>query len=961
MKTQERERLLECTHSLVNLCHYTYETKFKNQREENCEENFEKICSITFKQQAVNETLEKCYVPIVKECSDEENHNSEVICKTVFESECNTKYVEKQPGKFVSETTCSKIPKELCGSNSCKFTPGPEECHNKTVFSLADVPDEICDLIPKKTCHGAIKLVPYLSPQHECKDVPREVCSFGVKGTILGEKPIVTRWCFNPVDEEAGALDISVSPSKSRPGSSFGTSNSEKNSLPPNSVNVNPQQAVSYSPTESGISISSLGGETSNENSNGGTPIRSDNDEGSNFSDNLGPTDGNRLGSSSKFQEITSGNGISAGEVINTFGPNPAPIASDVFYEYDSKEMNFVSLDSKSEDYSVPFLEETQPSTGIFTPLTTPATTPRSELKGTTSADIVTSYKSVTRGGRTKEGSKEQPVQHGRTSYEDYYYYYYDEGDYPEALFHTTISEKDLSKRTTKNFGGTTPSPGSFSNSLSLVNSQRRPLGSTSSVANLKHEIDFKFHKFVPNDLKTIVDLVNENAKKNLKFAQANGSLASKKAEKTALAKVIQHNDRNSEVDKTVIVKNTPEAVSVFGIKNIPKELFFTKQRHFNTMEDIRNHNESSGATVSENINLVSKGGNDVGQSKSNKKNTSKANTINKTNVIEVSKLRGSDDPTSTFLDHIFIEEVATTDSKETATTNPFLSSQKPLSSQVLIKGRPSWDIQPVSISPKPRPIITLPLSGQINPKPFPTSGGINFPKQKNIPQNSAVNKAQSFAIPDKPSGPNKFEKFKKLQQTGLRNTIKNHHALIHPSQVNTSRPLFDNNPSKFPTNITEVLSDERIRTSRNPKNTFDPRVQVTKGAFSPPTTLQYGFKPLSTPSLLYSTTQLDSAALSTGGQFSPPNTLMFGFSPLSTATQRPSTYVPGAQARYTPSPPVSKQSNHHSQLTSQPLESFGSGPFQNPSGTRKSRSMMDFIQDFFKPITKPLQQMMSK
>ena len=63
----------------------------------------------------------------------------------------------------------------------------------KTLENAIDVPEEICDLVPQKTCRGVYKLVPYLVPEPECKDVPREVCSFGVKGTKLGEKPIVTK------------------------------------------------------------------------------------------------------------------------------------------------------------------------------------------------------------------------------------------------------------------------------------------------------------------------------------------------------------------------------------------------------------------------------------------------------------------------------------------------------------------------------------------------------------------------------------------------------------------------------------------------------------------------------------------------------------------------------------------------------------------------------------------------
>merc|ERR1712025_380893 len=90
----EKEPILECTHKNTEQCHYTYVTQFKPSQEEVCEENFEKSCSITFKQQAFNETVKKCYRP-------------------VDESSCTTKYVEKQPGKFVGDTGCEKLPIEI--------------------------------------------------------------------------------------------------------------------------------------------------------------------------------------------------------------------------------------------------------------------------------------------------------------------------------------------------------------------------------------------------------------------------------------------------------------------------------------------------------------------------------------------------------------------------------------------------------------------------------------------------------------------------------------------------------------------------------------------------------------------------------------------------------------------------------------------------------------------------------
>eukprot|EP00094_Tigriopus_californicus_P014229 TCALIF_13782-PA protein Name:"Protein of unknown function" AED:0.41 eAED:0.41 QI:0/0/0/0.5/1/1/2/0/1114 len=1069
VKTQDREKLLDCTHSLVNLCHYTYKTKFKNQREDNCEENFEKICSITFKQQAVNETIKKCYKPMVKECSDEKKADRKPICKTVFESECSTRYIEKQLGKFVGETVCSKIPKQLCGSNSCRFIPGLEECHNKTVINLVNVPEENCDLVPQKTCHGAIKLVPYLSPQHECENVPKEVCSFGVKGTIFGEQPIVTKWCYDPSDglqEPQDSTDsFTTHDNGSRTGQTVGIPSTGVTSSSPNSNENNSRTRLNdISPLGSRASVDfpdrlgsnrTPGSSDSNKNSNSSNPLSDYPRPGSGFASSgsgasIGVAglmgDNKKIGSSATVSNgganfessssfVNTGSTVgknfvpefqlppSAAEVINTLGPNPAPVADDVSYEYDYEGPNSVDHNSNGIDYAVPFLEEAQPSTpDPFTPLTTPATTPRTELRGTASADIGPAYEKAGRGARMQQGgSKDNLLQ--LTSDDEYSYddYYYDEGDYPEALFYTTPGDKELSKRTTRISATTTPSPNVASKSLPLSTSQSGgSIRSTNSVHDLINESNIKFHKFIPHDLKTIVDLVSEDAKKDLKFAQANGPDASKKAEKAALAKVIQHNDQDRVVDKTVIIKNTPEALKVFGIKNIPKELF-DKERQLLRFNEVRkkshdalssptqrnptqnNHFPSSPPNPANLIGVLSvdKGHKDHGIQNDNARKGKNADSRAKdglTNSLKIGPSRGNNirgidsnnirangSNTLGSIDHtettststaIYIEEVLPTDMEansqdKPSTSNPFLANSSP-TNPVVIKGRASWEIQPVPTIPYSRPIVSVSSSGKLNPKPFPAKGGLNFRQPKNIAQNLAVTKAQSFAIPDKPSGPNKLEKFRKLQQTGLQNTIKNHQALIHPSQVNMHEPPFKNdNALFFPTNIAEILStDDKTRTSRNPQNVYDPQAQATKVTFSPPPTLQYGFRPLSTPSLPYSTPLGGSSYKSTGGQFSPPNTLMFGFSPLSTATQRPSTYddaLSQVQKGFTPPIPASNSGGNLDHFRSTPHQSNQDVQFENslfqtehPSRPRKSRSMMTILQDFFKPITQPLQDIMS-
>ena len=63
-----------------------------------------------------------------------------------------------------------------------------------------EVPDESCDIIPSKICRNINKLVPHLEPVQECKDQPRQVCSYGLKSPSLREKPLITKWCYNDKD-----------------------------------------------------------------------------------------------------------------------------------------------------------------------------------------------------------------------------------------------------------------------------------------------------------------------------------------------------------------------------------------------------------------------------------------------------------------------------------------------------------------------------------------------------------------------------------------------------------------------------------------------------------------------------------------------------------------------------------------------------------------------------------------
>ena len=214
VQSLEKDPILECTHTNVEKCHYTYVTQFTPAQEEVCDENFEKSCQITFKQQAMNETVKKCYKPLEKVC----NGQGEEECRTVYESSCTTRYVEKQPGKFVGDTACEKLPIEICGAG-CVTEEGPEECHDKVITSLIDVPEEICDLNPQKTCRFQTKLVPKLKPAHECTVIPKETCNLKFSSPKQVDKPLKTKWCLDPTPavpgetyDEAGAAADPLGP-----------------------------------------------------------------------------------------------------------------------------------------------------------------------------------------------------------------------------------------------------------------------------------------------------------------------------------------------------------------------------------------------------------------------------------------------------------------------------------------------------------------------------------------------------------------------------------------------------------------------------------------------------------------------------------------------------------------------------------------------------------------------------
>ena len=93
---------------------------------------------------------------------------------------------------------------EICGQG-CVIEEGEEERHDKQIDTLVNIPEEVCDLNPQKTCRLVTRLVPSLNPKMECTIVPKETCNLTFSEPKVEQKPLRTEWCLDesPVQTES--------------------------------------------------------------------------------------------------------------------------------------------------------------------------------------------------------------------------------------------------------------------------------------------------------------------------------------------------------------------------------------------------------------------------------------------------------------------------------------------------------------------------------------------------------------------------------------------------------------------------------------------------------------------------------------------------------------------------------------------------------------------------------------
>ena len=91
---QDTER--QCTQQNVTQCFTDYNTEYRDEVREVCEEEFVKTCRIVMRARAYNHTTRVCRRPLVEECQQPSyggyqapgTQQPELVCETFYETEC---------------------------------------------------------------------------------------------------------------------------------------------------------------------------------------------------------------------------------------------------------------------------------------------------------------------------------------------------------------------------------------------------------------------------------------------------------------------------------------------------------------------------------------------------------------------------------------------------------------------------------------------------------------------------------------------------------------------------------------------------------------------------------------------------------------------------------------------------------------------------------------------------------
>jgi len=120
--------------------------------------------------------------------------------------------LEKKVVKKVNpETSCQKMPREICAPSNCAFKKSEKVCRDETKSLIQNIPTEECDLEPQENCKMETVLVPRLIQQPNCIKVPKEICVNAKSNPKKVKKPVIKEWCYKPSDLKSPSTRLALS------------------------------------------------------------------------------------------------------------------------------------------------------------------------------------------------------------------------------------------------------------------------------------------------------------------------------------------------------------------------------------------------------------------------------------------------------------------------------------------------------------------------------------------------------------------------------------------------------------------------------------------------------------------------------------------------------------------------------------------------------------------------------
>jgi len=109
------------------------------------------------------------------------------------------------------ETSCQKMPREICAPSNCAFKKSEKVCRDETKSLIQNIPTEDCDLEPQESCKMETVLVPRLIQQPNCIKVPKEICVNAKSNPKKVKKPVIKEWCYKPSDLKSPSTRLALS------------------------------------------------------------------------------------------------------------------------------------------------------------------------------------------------------------------------------------------------------------------------------------------------------------------------------------------------------------------------------------------------------------------------------------------------------------------------------------------------------------------------------------------------------------------------------------------------------------------------------------------------------------------------------------------------------------------------------------------------------------------------------